>query len=116
MENSKTMIIKAKGRILFLEWNRIYLINSESNYVRIYCKSNSYRIRETLQNIAARLDGHMFMRISRSTIVNIQYIRELRSRHSLSAEVIMANNQICYWSRSYRSRLDALIDRQSLAR
>lgn len=109
MENRNVLVIKSKGRMLFLDWNRIYMITADSNYVRIHCKSEIHRIRETLLEIGKRLSNPPFLRISRSTIINIHNIRELRNRHSLSAEVIMGNNAICYWSRSYRSDLDAMI-------
>lgn len=109
----KMLIVKTKRRILFLEWDDISLICAESNYVRIYCGAEFYRVRETLMEISRRLANPPFIRISRSTIVNIRYVRELRSRHALSAEVIMDNNQVCHWSRSYRSELDTLIDRLS---
>jgi len=113
MAYEKMLIIKSKGRMLFLDWNDIYLITAESNYVRIYCKNKIYRVRETLLEISRRLENPPFIRISRSSIVNSRYIRELRSRHSLSTEVLMENNQICYWSRSYRFELDSLIGRLS---
>lgn len=111
MENN-TLIIRSKGKVLFLDWSKISLITSESNYVLIHCKSEVHRVRETLQDIGKRLGNPPFIRISRSAIVNIHYVKELHSRRSLSAEVVLTNNKICYWSRSYRSALEALIGRQ----
>ncbi len=114
MDSNSILIIKTEGRFLFLDWNKIDYISAESNYVRIHSGEKSYLVRETLRDICNRLANPPFMRISRSTIINVNCIKELRNRRSLSIEVVMNNNRICYWSRSYRPNLDNLLERMSV--
>lgn len=111
MDNN-ILIVKNSGRFLFLDWNRIDFIQAEGNYVRIHCADHTtHLIRETLGDISNRLGNPPFVRISRSTIINIHCIRELRNRRSQSIEVLLTNNKTCYWSRSYKPSLNALLGR-----
>ncbi len=115
MTNKDILIVKSSGRFLFLDWKKIAFISAEGNYVRIHYGDSNYLIRETLRDISARLANPPFVRISRSAVINIECIRELRNRHSQSAEVILTNNQVCYWSRSYRNELDTLLEQMTIS-
>ncbi|MCC6317632.1 MAG: response regulator transcription factor [Gemmatimonadaceae bacterium] len=53
-------------------------IEAEGNYVVLRVGEQRHRVRGTLRDVAARLDPRMFVRIHRSTIVNIDRIRELQ--------------------------------------
>lgn len=110
MEKKNVLLVKTKGRLLFLEWGKIFLVAAQGNYVNVHYGSKVYHIRETLLEISRRLGSPPFIRISRSTIINVHYIREMRNRHSLSAEVILTNNTKCTWSRSYKPQLNTLME------
>lgn len=114
MDSNSILIIKTEGRFLFLDWNEIDSVSAENNCVRVCCSQRSYLVRETVKNICKRLPSPPFIRISRSTVINTDWIRELRNRRSLSIEVVMNNNRICYWSRSYRPSLNHLLERMSV--
>jgi two-component system LytT family response regulator len=48
--------------------------DAAGNYVRIYGDSREFVVRSTLADMARRLEGHRFLRISRTTTVNLERI------------------------------------------
>jgi len=70
------------GRIVFVKTRDIQWIESAGNYARLHVASRNHDIRETLTNLEGRLNPREFVRIHRSTIVNVNAIagvvRDLR--------------------------------------
>jgi len=67
-----------KGRIVLIAAADIHWIEAEGNYVRLHTASAAYELRETLAGIGAKLDPADFVRIHRSTIVNLRYVKEVQ--------------------------------------
>lgn len=102
---TKRIVFKSRGRILFLAVSEIRWIAAEENYVRICTQSETHLLRETMSRIEERLDPRVFLRVHRSSIVNLQYVKEVRTDADGEFMVIMANGQKVAMSRSYRSRI-----------
>jgi len=66
-----------KGRIVLVAAADIHWIGAEGNYVRLHTASTAYEVRETLAGIGAKLDPADFVRIHRSTIVNLRHVKEV---------------------------------------
>jgi two-component system LytT family response regulator len=69
--------VTENGRIVFVKTRDIEWIESAGNYARVHAHSSKHEIRETLANLEGRLNPREFVRIHRSTIVNLQYVKEL---------------------------------------
>jgi two-component system, LytTR family, response regulator len=69
--------VTENGRIVFVKTRDIEWIESAGNYARVHVRSRKHDIRETLANLETRLDPREFARIHRSTIVNLQYVKEV---------------------------------------
>jgi two-component system, LytTR family, response regulator len=106
------IVFKSKGRILFLPISDIRWIGAEENYVRICTEGESHLLRETMARFESRLDPNSFIRVHRSAIVNLQYVREIR-RDSQDGEslVLMQDGQKVPVSRGYRARIAQLLAR-----
>ena len=106
------IVFKSKGRILFLPISDIRWIAAEENYVRICTEGESHLLRETMARFESRLDPNSFIRVHRSAIVNLQYVREIR-RDSQDGEslVLMQDGQKVPVSRGYRARIAQLLAR-----
>jgi two-component system, LytTR family, response regulator len=106
------IVFKSKGRILFLPISDIRWIAAEENYVRICTEGESHLLRETMARFESRLDPNSFIRVHRSAIVNLQYVREIR-RDSQDGEslVLMHDGQKVPVSRGYRARIAQLLAR-----
>lgn len=69
--------IKIRGRIRLVEAADVDWLGGASNYVEIHVGQKSYLIREKLSRLCELLDPAKFVRIHRSTIVNIERVTEL---------------------------------------
>ena len=69
------IVVRDGGRVSFLRVDEIDWIESEGNYLRIHVGADGHLIRGTIKACAERLDSEVFVRISRSTIVNLDRVR-----------------------------------------
>ena len=106
----KTMAIKARGRIVFLDPNDIDWIEAAANYVKLVVGKDSYLLREGIGHIAERLDSARFVRIHRSTIVNVRRIKELLPCENGEYIALLKNGKELSCGRSYRDQLDKLLE------
>ena len=105
------IVFKSRGRILFLPITEIRWIAAEENYVRICTGNESHLLRETMTAMESKLDSQMFMRVHRSAIVNLKYVKEVRRETSGDFSVLLSNGQKVAMSRSHHSHIDNLIAR-----
>jgi two-component system LytT family response regulator len=103
------IVFKSRGRILFLPLTEIRWIAAEENYVRICTGSESHLLRETMTGIQSKLDSRMFMRVHRSAIVNLRYVKEVRRETTGDFSVLLSNGQKVAMSRSHHSHIDHMI-------
>ncbi|PWT76062.1 MAG: DNA-binding response regulator [Proteobacteria bacterium] len=99
------IVFKSRGRILFLPVSEIRWIGAEENYVRLSTERETHLLRETMAHLEQRLDPQQFLRVHRSFIVNLQYVKEVRNEHDGESSVIMLDGQRIAMSRSYKSRI-----------
>lgn len=105
------LVIKTSGRVVFLRVEEIDWIDAAGNYVRLHTGDESHMLRETMGRLEERLDPEKFLRIHRSTIVNIEGIRELQQQFHGDYLVVLKNGQRLTLSRSYRDRIQELLNR-----
>lgn len=105
------IVFKSRGRILFLSVDDIRWIAAEENYVRICTVAESHLLRETMTSLESRLNPRMFLRVHRSAIVNLQYVREVKNEADGDATVVLTSGEKIAMSRSYRSSVQRLLSR-----
>ena len=69
--------VPVNGRIFLLETRNIDWAEADRNIVRLHLGERVYELRSTLSEMEARLDPKQFARIHRSTLVNIQQVKEI---------------------------------------
>jgi two-component system LytT family response regulator len=99
------IVFKSRGRILFLPVSDIRWIGAEENYVRICTKAETHLLRQTMADLEQKLDPEMFARVHRSAIVNLQYVKEVRTESRGDFAVLLVNGQRVPMSRSYHARI-----------
>ncbi|HEY6488284.1 MAG: LytTR family DNA-binding domain-containing protein [Terracidiphilus sp.] len=99
------IVFKSRGRILFLPVTDIRWISAEENYVRISTASETHLLRETMARLEKRLDPQMFLRVHRSSMVNLQFVKEVRSEPDGESSVVLISGEKIPMSRSYRARI-----------
>ena len=103
------IVFRSRGRILFLPVSEIRWIAAEENYVRISTAEETHLLRETMNRLEKRLDPRNFLRVHRSSIVNLQHVKEVRRDGDGETAVMLLNGQKVPVSRSYRSRIQRLV-------
>ncbi len=76
-EWTQRFVVKSAGRILFLRADEIDWISAADNYVYLHAGGAAHLVRTTLKSIEEKLDPRRFARVHRSTIVNLDAVREL---------------------------------------
>jgi two-component system, LytTR family, response regulator len=105
------IVFKSRGRILFLPVSDIRWIGAEGNYVRLSTATETHLLRETMAHLEERLDPRGFLRVHRSFIVNLKYVKEVRREASGDSVVIMDSGQKVALGRSYRASLNEQLHR-----
>jgi len=102
------IVVKARGRVRFLPVEEIVWIEADDVYVRIHSADRaSYLHRAPLRELEASLDPRRFVRIHRSTIVNLEFVAELQADSHGEFAVLLRDRTVLRLSRSYRSALEA---------
>jgi two-component system LytT family response regulator len=100
------LMIRSGGKIFFVKTAEIDWVEAAANYVRLHVGRESHVIRETISNLAERLDPTHFARIHRSTIVNLDRVKEMQPWFSGEYIVILRDGTRLKLSRGYRERLE----------
>ncbi|MFW6079788.1 MAG: LytR/AlgR family response regulator transcription factor, partial [Gemmatimonadota bacterium] len=79
---SRRLVVRSRGRIRLVDPDEIDWIESDRNYVRLHTGDRTHLLRHTLGGLAERLDPERFVRIHRSTLVNLDRVVEMRHRAS----------------------------------
>jgi two-component system LytT family response regulator len=101
--------IKEGGKITFVKTRDIDWIEAEGDYVCIHALGRKHLIRGKIGAMELQCDPAVFARIHRSTIVNIDRIRELQPLFSGEYSLTLQNGAKLTVSRSYRDRLFSLL-------
>jgi len=99
------LVIRGGGRVFFLRVAEIDWIESAGNYVRLHCGNEEHLYRETMARMESALDPARFARIHRSTIVNVERVKELHPLFRGDYTVILRNGRELTLSKGYRDRL-----------
>jgi two-component system LytT family response regulator len=112
-DRDSRLVIKANGRVVFLDLDTIEWIEAAANYVRLNVGKDAYLFRETISRISERLDANHFVRIHRSTIVNVRKIKELIPVNSGEYVVVLRSGRELSCSRGYRAALQEIVEKSS---
>src|SRR5205085_1706371 len=100
--------VKSTGKVTFVDVPDIDWVGSADNYVELHVGSHSHLLRETMNNIEAKLPPDQFVRISRTTIVNIARVKELQPLFHGEYAIILRDGAKLTLSRSHRDQLPRL--------
>ena len=100
--------IKSNGRVSFVLIQDIDWVGSADNYVELHVGAHSHLIRETMNSISLRLPTEQFVRISRTSIVNLARVKELQPLFHGEYAVTLTSGARLTLSRSYRDQLPRL--------
>jgi len=98
----KLINVKDRGQIFRVEVDTIEHIEAAGDYMCIYTGDNSLILRETMKDLERRLDPRKFQRVHRSTIVNLDQVRQVRPHTNGECFLVLDSGAEVKVSRSYR--------------
>lgn len=73
----RRLLARDQGRIVVVPVEQVVRFEGDGNYVRLHCADAAYRVRATMTELESQLDPDHFFRVHRSTIVNLEHVRDL---------------------------------------
>ncbi|HEU4820004.1 MAG TPA: LytTR family DNA-binding domain-containing protein [Qipengyuania sp.] len=98
----KLINIKDRGQIFRVEVGTIEHIEAAGDYMIISTGDNSLVLRETMKDLERRLDPRKFQRVHRSTIVNLDQVRQVKPHTNGECFLVLDSGAEVKVSRSYR--------------
>jgi two-component system LytT family response regulator len=109
IQKSLRIPVKLRNRTILLESEKIKYIFASGSYAEIYTEENKYLLRESLNNFILLLGRKNFVRIHRSSIVNINFIKEIVHSEYSELDVRMKDNKLIRVSKSNKKDLLLLL-------
>jgi two-component system LytT family response regulator len=106
------VVIKSNGRVFFLKTEQIDWIEAQGKYVLIHAGKGSHLVREGMNILETKLDPKKFVRIHKSSIVNLDRIHQLHPWFHGDYKVLLYNGTELTLSRRFRQNLNDLLGRQ----
>ena len=103
------LIVKSGGRVFFLRTGDLDWIEAAGNYVNLHVGKESYLLRGRMSELEKRFDPEKFFRIHRSTMVNLDRVKELQPLFKGEGIVVLKDGQKLSASRSCIQRLQAFL-------
>lgn len=107
----RTVLVKKGGRVYFFKSDEIEWIEAEGNYVRLHFKEASYVMRATINSLEEQLDPQKFVRVHRSSLVNLTQVREMQSVAGGRAVLVLESGAELVVSRRFNRKFSKLIGR-----
>src|SRR6266850_1457666 len=106
---SQRLVIKSGARMLFLQPEKVEWVEAEKDYVRLHVGKETHLVRETMNSFEKKLESRHFVRVHRSTIVNLDFVKEMKPLPSGEYDIVMRDGTPLRLSRGYRSRIIELL-------
>ena len=103
------LVVRSGERTVVVAVRDIDWVEADGDAVRIHAARAEYVLRQTMKDLERRLDPARLVRIHRSTIVNVERIRELQPYSRGEYVVILHDGTRLKLSRGCRARLEAVL-------
>lgn len=96
--------VKQGNKTILIEPANIFYIIASGYYAEIYIAGKKYVLRESLNNLEEMLDNNIFFRIHRSTIVNINHVKEIVHSEFSEIDAKMSDDKLLHISKSNKKQ------------
>lgn len=99
------LVVREGERYLLVRTADVHAFEANGNYIRLRTDAGNYMVRMTMGELEKKLDPSRFARIHRSTVVNIDRIKEITPAWHGDFDVHLADGARLRLSRNFRERL-----------
>jgi two-component system LytT family response regulator len=114
-EMADRVVLKTGSDLHFIKPADIIWVESQADFVKVHTVGGAQLVRETLQSLEKRVDPARFLRIHRSSLVNLDHVRKVTPALYGDYTVLMSDDTKLRLSRKNRAKLKQLISRLSKA-
>ena len=111
VEPSDRVVLKTGNDLHFIRTADIIWVESQADFVKVHTTGAAQLVRETLQNLEQRVPAAKFLRIHRSSLVNLDHVKKVTPALYGDYTVLMSDNSVLRLSRKNRGKLKQLISR-----
>jgi len=97
--------LRTGGKTTFVNLEDILFVQAAENYVQLNLKASRHLLHVPIATFEASLDPEEFLRIHRSTIVNVRHVRELETGPHGEYIVVLQGGTKLQSSRSYHEKI-----------
>ncbi|HEY7697892.1 MAG TPA: LytTR family DNA-binding domain-containing protein [Vicinamibacteria bacterium] len=107
------LLVRSGDGLSVLKVDDVDWVEAADNYVKVHALGETHLLRETLAHLQSRLDPARFLRIHRSTLVNLERIQSLHPLFHGDQIVVLRDGTELTLSRRYRNDVESLLGRPS---
>ena len=98
---AERLLVSSGERAFLLQVDRINWIEAAKNYVKLHVGNETHTLRGTVEGLSGKLDPKRFIRVNRSHVVNLDFIKELHRWFHGQYRIILKDGTEIVWSRRY---------------
>lgn len=106
------LLVKEQGRMYFVDLSEVQHVEADGNYITLHTPTGKHIIYDSLTRLETRLDPAQFVRIHRSYIINLDFVREVETHFNGDHIVRLKNGEVLKWTRNYRENLLAFMNKE----
>ena len=99
------LLLSERGKVVVLALRDIEFVQAAAKHVKVYAGGRCYSFRQSLAELEERLDPASFVRVHRSTVVNVEHIAEMHPLFHGDYELVLRRGTRLTLSRRFRERL-----------
>ena len=105
VERPERFLVRKLGKEFLIAAAEVEYLQASGNYVNLHLHSRDYPLRSTMAGIEPRMDPSRFVRVHRSYMVNLDFIKEIEPLETGDARILMKDGSLIPCSRRYRAAL-----------
>jgi len=103
------LLVEENGRGTLIALNQMDWAEADRNYLKLHVGPQTHTVRGTIEGIEKKLDAERFLRANRSSLIRIDFIRELQKWTHGEYRIILQSGHMLMWSRRYLDRHSELL-------
>jgi two-component system LytT family response regulator len=107
-KEARKLAIKDGGRTTWVKQEDIEWIDAAGDYMCVHALGETHIMRKTMKELERELDSDFLQRIHRSTIVNINHVKEMQSHINGEYFLTLNGGHTVKLSRTYKNKLKNL--------
>ena len=112
VEHPTRLLVKEQGRMYFVDLSEVQYVEADGNYLTLHTATGKHIIYDSLTRLEARLDPVQFVRIHRSYIINLDFVREVETHFNGDHIVRLKNGEVLKWTRNDRENLLTFMNKE----